>query len=60
MKKIFSSLFILLFAGSLLISSCSSNMYCPAYPPSVYSGDNTEIIDQTDSYESIEIVNDRI
>jgi len=40
MKKLLSIFGIILFFGSFMISSCNSSArLCPAYPPSVYSGD---------------------
>ncbi len=40
MKKLLSLFAIILFFGSLAITSCnSSSTVCPAYPPSVYHGD---------------------
>ncbi|MCF6366054.1 MAG: hypothetical protein L3J35_07615 [Bacteroidales bacterium] len=43
MKKLLSIFGILLFFGSFMISSCNSSArLCPAYPPSVYSGDVQE------------------
>mgnify|MGYP001545133844 CR=1 FL=1 len=54
MKKIFSILAVVLFAGSMLLSSCSTNRLCPAYPPSVYSGDTEQVNDQIIDFENIE------
>ncbi len=53
MKKLLSVFGILLFAGSMLITSCSSNAsLCPAYPPSTYNG---EAINQDVNIETIDI-----
>ena len=40
MKKLFAIAGIILFVGSLTLSSCSSRKrLCPAYPPSTYKAD---------------------
>jgi hypothetical protein len=42
MKKIlFISVVFIFFAG-LFLTSCNSGPLCPAYPPSVYQGDNLQ------------------
>lgn len=57
MKKILSILGVLLFAGSILLTSCTTNRLCPAYPPSVYQGD----IQQNDNNDIIiDIESDKI
>lgn len=47
MKK-FSLIFgMLIIAGALFLGSCNSNKtLCPAYPPSTYSGNAENIINQ--------------
>jgi hypothetical protein len=50
MKKILSIFGVLLFIGSLALSSCNtSSRLCPAYPPSVLQGnvdqDNMQLIE---------------
>ena len=56
MKKILSILGVLLFAGSLILTSCSTGRLCPAYPPSVYQGD----IQQNNNDNIIDIDSDKI
>lgn len=56
MKKLLSIFGILLFTGSMLISSCSSSRsLCPAYPPSTYNGEVQEQINQDVNVETVEI-----
>ncbi len=54
MKKLLSVFGILLFFGSLAITSCNtSTSVCPAYPPSVYHGDVQDI----NSVETVDFQN---
>jgi len=60
MKKIFSILGVILFAGSLVLSSCSGSRLCPAYPPSVYSGDLDQDADKAVEFENFELQNEEL
>jgi len=56
MKKLLSIFGILLFVGSMFITSCSSkSSVCPAYPPSTYNGEIQKQINQDINIKNIEL-----
>ncbi len=56
MKKILSISGLLLFASSILFTSCNTNRLCPAYPPCVFQGDiQQNNNDQITDFEIIDI-----